>query len=271
MPKQIFYKFRNWSNADHRKWLLDQQVYFASPAQFNDPFDCSINYRYDLLSPEEKNEKYYDMLRKDKSHLTDEQIKVEVEKWLTEGLLEEDAMLENNTKILKATTDSQVGILSLTKTNTPILLWSHYADNHKGICIGYDYDVLRADFITKYNNPKKVFFESDVTYSKEYPIVIPRKGIPLEEYVVNPLCTKSKVWEYEQEFRIFILGATRELTTVPKEAIVEVTMGCKMSDKDQYEVGDYVIKNLQHTALYLAKMHHESYELIFNKMNLTQV
>jgi len=267
MPKVILYKFRDWSNDNHKKSLTHQNVYFASPSQFNDPFDCAINYRYDKLSELEKLEKYIEQIKDEHPLKHNEEIILEANQWMKEGLLETDAILENNQKLIRASVNSNVGILSLTKTKDPILLWSHYSNDHKGYCIGYDIDVLRSDFLAKYGNPQKVFYEINVNYSNDYPEIIPRKDITTKEYISIPISTKSIVWSYEQEYRIFILGATRELTQVPPEAIIEVTMGCKMEDKDQIAIGEYVIKNLPHTALYLAKMHHESFELVFQRMN----
>lgn len=268
MPAEILYKFRSWSNPIHKGWLTEQQIYFASPAQFNDPFDCAINYRYDKLSDEEKFDKYFTMIKEDKPQLSYEEAMRQAQNWMQEGLLEKDTLLENNKRIMREITNNQVGILSLTKTKKPILLWSHYSDNHKGFFIGYDRDILIKDFRKKYTDYKKmVFYEIDVTYSKTYPIIIPRKDITAKEYVSVPLSTKAKFWKYENEKRIFLLGASRVITTIPLEAITEVTMGCNMSDKDQIEIGKFVIKNLPHAELYLCKMHDESFELIFDKIN----
>jgi len=268
MPKQILYKFRSWSNPIHKRWLTESQVYFASPAQFNDPFDCAINYRYDKLSDEEKLEKYFTMIKGDKPQLNDDEVMKQAQSWMREGLLEKDALLENNKRILQEITNNKVGVFSLTKTKTPVLLWSHYSDNHKGFCIGYDREILIQDFMNKYNDYRKmVFYEIDVEYSDTYPIIIPKKDITSTEYMRKPLSTKAKFWEYENEKRILLLGGSRELTTVPAAAISEVIMGCKMSDKDQIEIGEFVIKNLSQASLKLCKMHEEKFELIFQKIN----
>ena len=37
---------------------------------------------------------------------------------------------------------SRIGFVSLTETPRNILMWSHYANKHKGLCIGY-----RSDFL----------------------------------------------------------------------------------------------------------------------------
>jgi hypothetical protein len=268
MSNQTLYKFRSWSDPIHKRWLSERQVYFASPAQFNDPFDCAINYRYDLLSDTEKFDKYYTMIRLDQPMLSDAEVKKHAEKWLREGLMEKERHLEINRTIIKEMIDERVGVLSLTKTKIPILLWSHYSNNHQGFCIGYDWKILRADFIKKYNDYRKmVFVDIDVAYSEDYPIIIPKKEITPDEYVKIPLSTKAKFWNYEEERRILLLGGAKELTQIPPEAIVEVTMGCNMPDKDQKDLGEFVVRNFPNANLYLARTHDESFELIFNKIN----
>jgi hypothetical protein len=267
MPSQIIYKFRNWSDPVHKRWLLNREIYFASPKQFNDPFDCAINYRYDLLSQEEKFEKCYDMQREINRLSSDDEIKRQAYNLLREGNLERDKLLENNKTIIRSMIQERVGILALTKTKDHILLWSHYSDYHRGICIGYDKDRLISDLKIKYNSFEKIFFGMDVNYIEKYPIIIPKKGITPEEYVRNPISTKAKYWEYEQEYRILLLNGARELTNVPDETINEITLGCNMSEQDQINIVEYVIKNLPKMNIYRAKMHDESFELVFDKIN----
>src|SRR2546426_4361250 len=86
------------------------------------------------------------------------------------------------------------GVLSFSsKWNNP-LLWSHYADKHKGICLGFD--VVAADENTIY-----------VEYANE------RLPPPLKldaSFALNLLRTKFAGWEYEGEVRIFATRDTEE-------------------------------------------------------------
>ncbi|MBV9575704.1 MAG: DUF2971 domain-containing protein [Gammaproteobacteria bacterium] len=45
-------------------------------------------------------------------------------------------MLANN-QVYNEYVHNQLGILSLSSCNDSILMWSHYADFHKGFCIGF--------------------------------------------------------------------------------------------------------------------------------------
>ena len=66
------------------------------------------------------------------------------------------------------------------------LMWSHYADKHRGICLGFD---VAEDFL----NP--------VTYVEQR-LEWPAK---LDEAFVQRICkTKFSQWSYEQESRAFV-------------------------------------------------------------------
>ncbi|EIS3742429.1 DUF2971 domain-containing protein [Aeromonas hydrophila] len=110
----------------------------------------------------------------------------------------------------------QNGIISLSETPRNLLMWAHYADNHKGMCIGYKKNVLEE----KSSELKKDRFEIAVLSPKK--INYDNYRFPIEDYlfpdnmsaneiekqfVMRHFFTKSDEWIYEKEFR-FILPYT---------------------------------------------------------------
>ena len=78
------------------------------------------------------------------------------------------------------------GLLCFSKSWGDPLLWSNYADRHKGICLGFE----ASDVIGK-----------DVDYvEKRTPLNFP----PDLELVTRTLFTKYKGWSYEQEWRVYV-------------------------------------------------------------------
>lgn len=78
------------------------------------------------------------------------------------------------------------GYLTMSATNKNILMWSHYAQNHKGYIIGFD--------------SEHSFFEYGVTkvqYSDERPYLDPTQS----KQDASIFYTKSKDWKYEEEYR----------------------------------------------------------------------
>lgn len=78
------------------------------------------------------------------------------------------------------------GILCLSKTWRNPVLWSHYAERHHGLCLGFD-------------------VSSDVFWPVHY--VEERPAIPQEfntDDIKRLLFSKFSHWQYEQEYRAFI-------------------------------------------------------------------
>lgn len=82
---------------------------------------------------------------------------------------------------------ARFSVLCFTENWMDILQWSHYADRHCGICLGFDVAGEPGKF-------------GKVTYvdKKDPPPEKPDQG-----FVWHALSTKLKVWEYEREWRVF--------------------------------------------------------------------
>jgi hypothetical protein len=94
-------------------------------------------------------------------------------------------------RAMKQHFDQTQGILCFSKTwNNPVL-WSHYADKHRGIALGFDIDdrfIVEIDY-------------SDDRIPMEYIDNNPESGVT-EAYVNRLVRTKYKHWIYEDEVRL---------------------------------------------------------------------
>jgi hypothetical protein len=104
---------------------------------------------------------------------------------------------------------ASVGVFSLSKTPTHVLLWSHYASNHSGFCIGF----RLPDSLSTHNNSHQLVGASDVGYSTANPFVEYFREMALapaipewNEFWVSLLsigmAVKAETWKYEEEVRI---------------------------------------------------------------------
>ena len=93
--------------------------------------------------------------------------------------------------------EKEAGILCFTKEYKRPILWSHYADKHRGVCLGFD---LRDDVAV------------EVKYVRErVPLVSPDgKSAADDETINSMLFSKDADWNYEGEVRVHI-----QLRTVP--------------------------------------------------------
>jgi hypothetical protein len=266
MGKEIVYKFRNFSSEKHIRWIQNNEIFFASPASFNDPFDCAINIRYDLLDEGEKLQKYRSQLRAEYPQWSKKEILKEAKNWMRKGLLTKEKQIEANERIFNSLTSNKLGILSLTKVKSPILLWSHYANYHQGYSIGYDKVALENYLVEKFNTIKLVPFWFDVEYQNEYPIIIPNYKLSDIDYMTLPFKTKFDVWKYESEYRIMILGGTNIPLTVPLSLITEISLGCKISKQNKDEIQRIIDEKKIDVPIFQSRKHEEKFELVFEKI-----
>jgi hypothetical protein len=89
-------------------------------------------------------------------------------------------------KATKADLSKTKGILCFCKTWTHPILWGHYADKHKGICLGFEV-------------PRSVLEKVDYVDCR-----FPRPDIMDEAFMKRLLFTKFAHWQYEQEYRAYV-------------------------------------------------------------------
>lgn len=107
----------------------------------------------------------------------------DVHKW-------EEMTIRNHEQKMRTTT----GILCLSENNDNILMWSHYADSHKGICIGFTpASPESAEF---WEEAYCVKYEDEVPFPNIYTVA------NRFDLVEASLLTKSRLWAYEHEWRI---------------------------------------------------------------------
>lgn len=113
-----------------------------------------------------------------------------------------------------------VGIISLSEENNELLMWAHYADEHKGMVIEFDFEKpFFMDSIKEVSGRKSRFglsslgdffeFPENVLYEKLMPVFSKREDILnednkefyLKKLYKNILFTKSISWQYEKEKR----------------------------------------------------------------------
>lgn len=208
----------------------------ASPGSFNDPFDCRIPENYHLLNTQEKiNEfmKYIESKHQDKlSEISKNDVKKISNNFKKRFENPEEVQRNHENHFFKQTNDCY-GILSLSKKWNSLLMWSHYGNNHKGFCIGFNENKMRES---------RLFGAGfEVNYSTKFPERNPLKKIePIQDSILQ-LGHKSIEWKYEEEFRLINLKlegltANDRIINYPDEFISEVILGVEISENDKTEI-----------------------------------
>lgn len=242
----VLYKYREWN--DKTKNILSKgEFFFASPKSFNDPLDCAIE-----VSFPESHSEFFDRVAERKAHQNPQRSydewRREIQREFRKGRISKKKMTNDLLDIIRHRKDERSGIISFTSDPSSFLMWSHYADSHKGVCVGVSSDILQNFLIAETKNSRFEFGLRKVNYYK-YPNLsfFPRSSGEdhnkhLKEVLEVIFSTKSEPWSYEKEFRLIMLAKigkdirdSERRISFP-EAIREVILGQNISSHDEKEI-----------------------------------
>jgi hypothetical protein len=233
------YKYRSLSNDVERlrvkDILLNNQLFFPTRLGFNDPFDCRISLSW-AVSEDEMARKLLEVYERNppigfKGRIKDF-IKARREDGSVASLLDK----VTSQRLTEAGLDKP-GILCLCEKSDDILMWSHYAENHRGICL-------------EFNVAEKVFFSGaiQVIYSEEYPRL--HAAMVRDDLANGLLRTKALHWAYEREWRVFAPAGGKY--PFPKESLSGVVLGCQMVPEHEALIQEWLSKRKSRVNLYRA-------------------
>jgi hypothetical protein len=199
-------------NERFRETLESSKIYFASPEQLNDPFDCQIDLLRTRILAQGSSGKHTS--------------KNELEAW---AHLAQDIEAKART----------CGVFSLCggdlKGEKEQLFWSHYADNHKGLCVTYE---IPTSFVLEqmigispvsYNtaNLFNALTSLDLRATPDFV----RDVHPIIQHL---LTTKSQVWSYESEFRL--IASQAGLVEIDRSFLKQICFGLRTPDEQKEEI-----------------------------------
>lgn len=210
MDNYRYFKFR-FINKNLIDSLVNGSLYFSLPSKLNDPFDCQID------------------LRKSASFAASRVSGLKREILLKIAGL--DTFVDEIQQRL-----TQIGVCSFSLSLEESLLWSHYADEHRGICLLHEF--TESFFLDKVN---KIVGVSDVVYGMNPLSDWLIKSIPEQitddfydhfttELLKRVLIVKAEGWRYENECRIIREHPGPFL--IPKECLKQVCFGMNTPESD---------------------------------------
>ena len=200
--------------------LKSQIIYFGSPSQFNDPYDCAITAQI-----EEPTDAEVEQMRS--VYLEDPGTQFGHKRQLRAMSVEQ--LRPMLTKAARSVLDDQRekflkirGIACFTETNDNLLLWSHYASACHGYCL---------EFCTELLEPKKLW---PVIYAERIPRinVVPIVVNSDPRQVMDLFRTKSAAWSYEREWR-YVHSEAGTPFSYPPQALKAVYLGPEIDDQSR--------------------------------------
>ncbi len=200
--------------------IVQSQLYFTNPSDFNDPFEMNpALYRPKVFKP---------------ARLHVRRISPEAMKKIFEKL-----WIEQQEKLKKW------GVCCFAETLDDIVMWSHYSDNHQGLCLIFS---TRYKFFNGLNQVRYV--------PKRLQMPLFEKKNPSR--LVELMISKLDLWSYEKEWRLFRRFRNYKYK-YPKSALKGIIFGCRCAPEDR----DLVFRLTQDRRLkfYEARMSQYEYKL----------
>lgn len=215
--------------------LIEPHLYFSDPDQLDDPYDCRVNI-LDTLARAVNDSSF--RLRKAFRHpgstivellqsLGIQQIRSQRQSVL-QRLLDAPGFLEQIQNDM-----TTFGVCCFSRTLHNALMWSHYADGHKGVCLYYE---IPAIFIV--NPANGMFGYSPVTYGDDalFDWLVATNELQALSaldaaihIMKRALTVKGKDWLYEEEARL--IRPARGTMKIKPEFLKQICFGMRTSDE----------------------------------------
>ena len=241
------------------KWKFEAfegLVYPSSPLYFNDPYDCEFCFQADALEGILDRETYLHLLERRFSLKQEEKNRIfysdNIERAMQivlqahGGKLSDSWMniLESGLSGCLNKIKDAVRVVCLSEVYDSMLMWSHYAQNHTGFCIEYDFE--EKDMFYKHLHP--------VVYTKERYAV---SKIDIldgnKEFLYKTTCRKSDVWSYEKEWRIITANYNKVMPQKLKYPNGNYVLDLKTNIKAFY-LGAKILDNFKDEIIQFGKM-----------------
>lgn len=265
-----FFKYRSLSENTLDN-LSKNYIWCAEISSLNDPFECSLQFDNDeCLRHYFSDKKFHEFFKEQfRQELTQKEIKELTNSKTPYSTYDE--ICRNKNIILSMSPEQQleriqqrwdqiieesnqdIKICSFSANNDSLLLWSHYADEHKGICI--EYDLTKDDKIRPFLQP--------IVYSDK----IFKIGLLEELHLLRKIGStliKSKDWEYESEWRYTPFRQGPEfLNKISVDNPIAVYLGTRFH-QNKAELKEQLLSVLRERKIpvYQMKKHPTEYKLI---------
>lgn len=198
-------------------------LWMSSPMDFNDPFDCNFPILKSFSA-----EEFHAVMQLGGQALGKEPPRIEV--YQSASPTEQSQFIENYIVQFREKIAS-FGVHCFSEIWDSILMWSHYSDKHRGICLGYDDTKFTKDYPGVLNK---------VRYSTHYPDVqLGEVAQDINKMLEKYLLTKHVDWRYEREWRLIIHDEAKTRVPAPFP-LKEIIFGVKIDSSIKKCICEFV-------------------------------
>lgn len=213
--------------------VMNNKMWYSTPSEFNDVFDCDI-----MIDAKKLEESVLEMCPGMRG------IRVGSPIW--------KSFKADIKKGIKTTQDmfmqmrSEMGIACFSELDDSLLMWAHYANNHRGMCV--EYELLEINRQLLFTPVPVIYSEERVCFDYFNTSTVERDATRM---FVNSVTTKSSEWSYEKEWRIIRdNGACGDCWNIEEKGALldmirptSVTLGCMAKQEFEKSVYSYCKEN----------------------------
>lgn len=234
-----------------RDIIVESRLWLSSPRDFNDPFDMTARV---IIEGETKElRQRFKQLITDKSGKSWKERRALLDQFMARPRYEWQEALKRS----HSQHHEQTGVFAFAGDPRSILMWSHYGDQHAGICL--QFEVAR--------DPKTMLDAVPVHYVKDYPVFNWAKESG--EQIRESLTHKFEAWAYEGEWRIVWPGGARSYLPFNPAALVGLIFGYRTGDAAvrivKTMLDERKARGLPDVRIYRAEMHGSQYALVIRR------
>lgn len=242
--------FKYVGTAPHHFAILENlEIRFTQPSSLNDPRDCRPNVIQPEDIPSTVDQIFARNIARYPKPLTPDQITRAKETYLRSYVDNLAQRIEESATILRRNLE-RIGVLSLAAVADDVVMWAHYAENHRGFVIEFNTGhaplTQRSGEVGWQGRPVPVAYrESRVQVRCD------SANLEVPDEVV---LFKTSAWQYEREWRVvrdrtqasrtLLLGGTEiSLFSISPEAISAVYVGSDASVATETQVRDALARH----------------------------
>jgi len=256
MIPAVLYKYRSVTEETKeldrvRQTIVEDKVWFPSPSDLNDPFDCRLSIAFDG-NDHEWRDRFRALFRRAKPEQTAVEREIEVSRAIAgghhKGPVQQRRFLDYMQEQI-----NQIGVFCLSEPRDSLLMWSYYANGHQGVCLGFANLVGDGAFAEE---------ALKVVYSSSYPTVQALDDDP-ERASQTALLTKAEAWSHEREWRIIDTAVGPGLRQLGPNMLVEVIIGARLKEHLRREITGWIKERQRKPVVYQAVPGEKQYRLEF--------
>lgn len=246
---RLLYKYKSYSEGHLTDFIVNSVFYLSSFNEFNDPYDCKSKAVFSKSGKDRI--KYLKALKK--VNKTNYSKSKQMYRDLA-GPIE----LEKGLKVARQGIIESTGIHSFSTKRKNLLMWSHYSNSHRGVCLIFD----------TARDPDVFSNALPITYSHEYP-VIEHPNFQSKELITKSFLTKALEWGYEDERRIVLQNRVRQKLYFDPKSLFGIILGIKTTAEDVRMIkrllGARKSKGFPDIKVLLALQSSDQYKLIYKR------